>query len=87
MKRWWRRNRHWLVILLIVLLVLGVAAGSTFVMQALMALVGFAVNLSMLGAYMIVQVVFYFGFIFYYLGGVKMIKVLPAMKSRGSMTE
>jgi len=26
---------------------------------------------------MIVQVVFYFGFIFYYLGGVKTIKVMP----------
>jgi cell division protease FtsH len=62
---------------LIVLLVLGAAAGSTLVMRALIALAGVAVNLSMMAAFMIVQVVFYFGFIFYYLGGVKTIKVMP----------
>jgi cell division protease FtsH len=77
LKRWWRRHRHWLVPLVIVLTVLGAAAGSALVMRALVALAGFAVNLSMLAAFMIVQVVFYFGFIFYYLGGVKMIKVMP----------
>jgi cell division protease FtsH len=77
MKQWWRRHRHWLTILLIVLVVLAAAAGSALVMRGLMALVGFALNLSTMAAFMIVQVVFYFGFIFYYLGGVKMIKVMP----------
>ena len=77
MKRWWRRHRHWLTILLIVLVVLAAAAGSALVMRGLMALAGFALNLSTMAAFMIVQVVFYFGFIFYYLGGVKMVKIMP----------
>jgi cell division protease FtsH len=84
MKQWWRRNRHWLIGLLVVLLVAGLAVGSAFVMQAVLAVAGFAVNLSMLAATMVVQVVFYFGFIFYYLGGVKMIKVMPG--EAGEMT-
>jgi cell division protease FtsH len=77
MKRWWRRNRHWITVLLIVLAVLGAAAASTFVMQALIGLLGIAVNLSTMAALMMVQAVFYFGFLMYYLGGVKVIKMMP----------
>jgi len=77
LKRWWRRHKHWFVPLVIVLIVLAAAMGSAIVMRALLMLAGFAVNLSILAAFMIVQVVFYFGFIFYYLGGVKTIKVMP----------
>jgi len=77
MKKWWRRYGHWVLYLALALIVLGAAAGSAFVMRALLAVAGFAVNLSMMAAFMIVQVVFYFGFIFYYLGGVKTIKVMP----------
>ena len=77
MKRLWRRHRHWLVPLVLIPIVMAAAAGSAVVMQGLLALGGFAVNLSMMAAFMIIQVVFYFGFIFYYLGGVKTIKVMP----------
>ena len=77
MKRWWRRNKHWVTRIGIVLLVLMVAALSTTVMQALVGLFGFAMNIAALGSLMIVQVVFYFGFLMYYLGGVKSIKVMP----------
>ena len=84
MKRWWRRYRHLVLGLLLVLLVVALAAGSALVMRALLAVAGFAVNLSMLAATMVVQVVFYFGFIFYYLGGVKMVKVMPG--EAGEMT-
>ena len=77
LKRLWRRHRHWIIPLIIVLVVLAAAAGSAFVMRGLMALAGVAVNLSMMAAFMIVQVVFYFGFLMYYLGGVKTVKVMP----------
>ena len=77
MRRWWRRNRHWLFRLGLVLVVLLVAALSTAVMQALVGLMGFAFSVASLGALMIVQVVFYFGFLMYYLGGVKTIKTMP----------
>jgi cell division protease FtsH len=63
--------------LALILLIAAAAAASALVMRGLLALAGLAVNLSMLAAMMVVQVVFYFGFIFYYLGGVKMIKVMP----------
>jgi len=39
-KKWWRRNRHWIVPLLIILVVLAAAAASTFVMGALIGLMG-----------------------------------------------
>jgi cell division protease FtsH len=84
MKRWWRRNRHLLIGLLLILAVLIAAAGSALVMRGLLAVAGFAVNLSMVAATMVIQVVFYFGFIFYYLGGVKMVKVMPG--EAGEMT-
>jgi cell division protease FtsH len=87
MRKWWRRSRHWLLSLLIVLAVLGAAAGSALVMRALVALAGFAVNLSMMAALMVVQVVFYFGFIFYYLGGVKTIKVMPGQAGEVSLED
>jgi cell division protease FtsH len=77
LKRWWKRHSHWFLPLLLVLIVLAAAAASAWVMRGLMALAGFAVNLATLAVFMIVQVVFYFGFIFYYLGGVKTIKVMP----------
>ena len=77
LRQWWRRNQHWFVPLVIILIVLAAAAGSALVMQALMTVAGFAANLAMMASFMIVQVVFYFGFIFYYLGGVKTIKVMP----------
>ena len=77
LKRWWRRHKHWIIALVIVLIVLGASAASALVMRGLVALAGFAINLSTMAAFMIVQVVFYFGFIFYYLGGVKMVKVMP----------
>jgi cell division protease FtsH len=62
---------------LIALVVLAAAAASTFVMGALIGLMGVAVNLSMMGAMMIVQAVFYFGFLMYYLGGTKVVRVMP----------
>lgn len=77
MKRWWRRNKHWVFRMAVVLVVLMTAAASTAVMRALAGLMGLAVNVATLGALMIVQVVFYFGFLMYYLGGVKTIKVMP----------
>jgi len=77
MRRWWRRNRHWIGRIGIVLLVLMAAAVSTTIMRALAGLVGLAFSVASLAALMIVQVVFYFGFVMYYLGGVKTIKVMP----------
>ena len=77
MKRWWRRYRHIVIGLLVVLLVLGVAAGSALVMQALLAVAGFAVNLGVLAAIVVIQVFFYLAFIFYYLGSARVIDVLP----------
>jgi cell division protease FtsH len=84
MKRWWKRHRHWLISLLVLLFIAAAALGSARILNALWALGGIAINLSMLAATMVVQAVFYFGFIFYYLGGVKMIKVMPG--EAGEMT-
>jgi len=77
MKRWWRRNRHWLLIVLAALAVFLLAAASTMVMKALAGLFSFAFSVASMAALMMVQVVFYFGFVMYYLGGVKSIKVMP----------
>ena len=77
MKRWWRRNRHWVFRVLLVLGVFFLAAASTTVMRALLGLMGFGLNIAMLATLMIVQVVFYFGFLMYYLGGVKSVKIMP----------
>jgi cell division protease FtsH len=77
LKRFWRRHSHWLVPLVIVVAVLAAGAASAVVMRALLSAAGFALNLGMMAAFMIVQVVFYFGFVFYYLGGVKTVKVMP----------
>ncbi|MCD6521137.1 MAG: AAA family ATPase [Anaerolineae bacterium] len=77
MRRWWRRNRHWILRLAIFFIVLMVAAVSTTVMKALVKLAGFAFSVAALAALMIIQVVFYFGFVMYYLGGVKTIKIMP----------
>ncbi len=77
MRRWWRRNQHWIIRLGIALLILLAAAASTTVMQVVARLVGLAFNVASLAALMIVQVVFYFGFVMYYLGGVKTIKIMP----------
>ena len=77
MKRWWKRNGYWLTRLVLVLAVVMTAAISTTVMRALAGIMGLAVNVGTLAILMIVQVVFYFGFVMYYLGGVKSIKVMP----------
>jgi cell division protease FtsH len=77
MGKWWRRNRHWVFRIGIVLAVLLAAAASVPVMQAILALMGLAMNVAAMGALMIVQVVFYFGFLMYYLGGVKTVKIMP----------
>jgi hypothetical protein len=77
MQRWWRRNRHLVFWIGLVLLVLLVAAASTTVMQLLARLMGLAFNVASLAALMIIQVVFYFGFVMYYLGGVKTIRIMP----------
>lgn len=77
MRNWWRRNKHWVARIGIVLAVVMAAAISTTVMRALAALMGLALNVAALAAFMIVQVVFYFGFLMYYLGGVKTIKIMP----------
>ena len=77
MRRWWRRNKHWILRLAIFFIILMVAAVSTTVMKALVKLAGFAFSVAALAALMIVQVVFYFGFVMYYLGGVKTIKIMP----------
>jgi cell division protease FtsH len=87
LKRWWRRHRHWFVPLVIALIVLAAAAASTFVMQALMSLAGVALNLSMMGAMMVVQAFFYFGFLMYYLGGVKTIKAMPGEAGEVTLEE
>lgn len=81
MRRWWRRNRHWVLRIAIVIAVIMVAAVSTTIMQALAGLMGLALNVAALGAMMIVQVVFYFGFLMYYLGGAKTIKTMPGEAS------
>lgn len=77
MRRWWRRQKTLLVRLALALLIVMVAAMSTAVMRALAGLMGLAFNVATMAALMIVQVVFYFGFVMYYLGGVKTIKVMP----------
>lgn len=77
MRRWWKRNQHWIAWLSLILLILLAAAVSTAVMQVVARLVGLAYNVASLAALMIVQVVFYFGFVMYYLGGVKTIKIMP----------
>ena len=77
MRHWWRRNKHWIIRLGILFAVLIVAAGSTAVMRTLVGLMGFAFSVASLAALMIVQVVFYFGFVMYYLGGVKTITIMP----------
>ena len=77
MRKWWRRNRHWLFRIGLVLAVFMAAAVSATVMRAVAALLGLAFNVAALAALMIVQVVFYFGFVMYYLGGVKTIKIMP----------
>jgi len=77
MRRWWRRNQHWVGKVILALAVIMLAAASTTVMRTLLGLVGFGLNIAMLATLMIVQVVFYFGFLMYYLGGVKSIKIMP----------
>ncbi len=77
MRKWWRRNRHWLFRIGLVFLILLAAAASTTVMRAVLGLMGLAFNVASLAALMVVQVVFYFGFVMYYLGGVKTIKIMP----------
>lgn len=77
MRRWWRRNRHWLLRILLALAIVAVAAASTVVMQTLAGLMGFAFSVASMAALMMVQVVFYFGFMMYYLGGAKTIKAMP----------
>jgi len=77
MRRWWRRNRHWIARLGLVLAVVMVAAISATVMRAILSVVGFAFSVASMAVLMMVQVVFYFGFVMYYLGGVKTIKVMP----------
>ena len=77
MRRWWRRNQHWILKVALFFAVLIAAAASTTVMQVLVGLMGQALNVAALASLMIVQVVFYFGFLMYYLGGVKTIKVMP----------
>ena len=77
MRKWWRGNKHWLLRLLVALCVLLVAAASTVVMQALVGAVGFAFSAASMAVLMMIQVVFYFGFMMYYLGGVKTMKVMP----------
>lgn len=77
MRRWWRRNQHWILKVALFFAVLMAAAASTTVMQVLVGLMGQALNVAALASLMIVQVVFYFGFLMYYLGGVKTIKVMP----------
>jgi len=77
LKRWWRRHQHWLIPVLIILAVLAAAAPNAVAMRMLTLLAGFAVNMSILAVVMIVPVVFYFGFVFYYLGSVKMVKAMP----------
>ena len=77
MRRWWRRNRHWVARMGIVLAVLAVAAASATVMRAVLGLAGFAFSVGSMAVLMMIQVVFYFGFVMYYLGGVKSIKVMP----------
>jgi len=77
MRKWWRRNRHWFVRISILLGVVLAGAASTTVMQILFRVAGYAFSVAGLAALMIVQVVFYFGFVMYYLGGVKTIKIMP----------
>jgi len=77
MRGWWKRNRHWVARVGIVLAVVAVAAASATVMRAILSLVGFAFSVGSMAVLMMIQVVFYFGFVMYYLGGVKSIKIMP----------
>ncbi|MDI7276883.1 MAG: AAA family ATPase, partial [Anaerolineae bacterium] len=77
MRAWWRRYRHWAYRVGLVLAVLLAAAASAPVMRTLFLLMGLAVNVGTMAALMIVQVVFYFGFLMYYLGGTKTVKIMP----------
>lgn len=77
MRKWWRRNRHWLFRIGLAIFILLAAAASASVMRLLFVAFGLAINLASLAALMVVQVVFYFGFVMYYLGGVKTIKIMP----------
>lgn len=87
MRRWWRRNRHWVARLGILLGVLIVAAISATVMRAILGLVGFAFSVSSMAVLMMIQVVFYFGFMMYYLGGAKTIKVMPGSAAEVSFDD
>ena len=87
MKRWWRRNRVWLTRLALVLGVVILAVASTVVMRALVGILGFAFSVASVAALMIVQVVFYFGFVMYYLGGVKSIKSMPGQAGEVSFDD
>ena len=77
MRRWWRRNWHWVLRGGLALALLLLAAVSTAAMRALAGIAGLAFNVASLAALMMVQVVFYFGFLMYYLGGVQSIKIMP----------
>ena len=77
MRRWWRRNRHWVARLGVALAIVMVAALSATVMRAVLSVAGFAFSVGSMAVLMMIQVVFYFGFVMYYLGGVKSIKIMP----------
>ncbi len=77
MQRWWKRHGHWVLRIGLFLAILVAAAASTAAMRLISSLMGLALNVATLAILMVVQVVFYFGFMMYYLGGVKTIKIMP----------
>jgi cell division protease FtsH len=77
MRKWWQRNQHWALRIVLFLVAVMVAAASAPVMRFVLMLMGLAFNVAAMASLMIVQVIFYFGFLMYYLGGTKTVKIMP----------